>query len=73
MIHHDHLRPDQSYSIQQASELLRPFTKRSSYLGTRYSWPNPHRRANGYRAYNAQLVSDLTRAASSTKEGHEHQ
>lgn len=35
----------------------------------RYGWPNPRRKANGYRSYSPHLVEDLKRMASLVGEG----
>lgn len=35
----------------------------------RYGWPNPRRRANGYRAYSAHQVQELKRVAQLVKNG----
>lgn len=35
----------------------------------RYGWPNPRRKANGYRSYSPHLVEDLKRMASLVNEG----
>lgn len=35
----------------------------------RYGWPNPRRRANGYRAYSAHQVQELKRVAQLVKSG----
>jgi DNA-binding transcriptional MerR regulator len=35
----------------------------------RYGWPNPKRKANGYRTYSSHLIEDLKRAARLIKDG----
>lgn len=61
--------PNQSLNINEASKAcgLSPSVLRIWEL--RYGWPNPKRKPNGYRAYNAHQVAELKRVASLVKSG----
>lgn len=61
--------PAQALNINEASKAcgLSPSVLRIWEL--RYGWPNPRRRANGYRAYSAHQVQELKRVAHLVKSG----
>lgn len=58
-----------TYNINEASKAcgLSPSVLRIWEL--RYGWPNPRRRANGYRAYSQHQVNELKRVAQLVKNG----
>lgn len=58
-----------SLNINEASKAcgLSPSVLRIWEL--RYGWPNPKRKANGYRTYSPHLVDDLKRMANLVKQG----
>lgn len=60
---------NQSLNINEASKAcgLSPSVLRIWEL--RYGWPNPKRKANGYRTYSPHLVADLKRIAGLIKQG----
>ncbi|HAT10005.1 MAG TPA: hypothetical protein DCS97_05290 [Planctomycetes bacterium] len=60
---------NQALNINEASKAcgLSPSVLRIWEL--RYGWPNPRRRANGYRAYTAHQVQELKRVAQLVKTG----
>jgi DNA-binding transcriptional MerR regulator len=60
---------NQSMNINEASKAcgLSPSVLRIWEL--RYGWPNPKRKANGYRAYNQHQVQELKRVAELVKGG----
>jgi hypothetical protein len=58
-----------SYNIKDTSSLtgLSPSVLRIWEL--RYGWPNPRRKANGYRTYQSEQIEDLKRVAELVKNG----
>ena len=63
------VKADSYLNINEASQAcgLSPSVLRIWEL--RYGWPNPRRKANGYRSYSPHLVEDLKRIAKLIEEG----
>ena len=63
------VKADSYLNINEASQAcgLSPSVLRIWEL--RYGWPNPRRKANGYRSYSPHLVDDLKRIAKLIDEG----